>query len=160
MKEPFVLFQVGGATYGARSASIQQIEMVQSITRVPNAPGFVEGVVSVRGQVIPVISLRKRFHLEPAPLDLRSRIIVFLLDNRSIGTLVDTCREFIQIDTGQISSPPSDLTGPGAEYLEGIVNLKDRLILLVNLPRLLNPEETAELTRRDRVDPASQPQQK
>ena len=158
MPEPYVLFEVAGATYAVRSADVQQVEMVDQITRVPNAPAFVEGVVSVRGQVFPVISLRKRFHMPAQPVDLRSRILIIRLEGRHVGMLVDAAREFVRLDEDQISPPPENLNGPGVAYLRGIAHLGSRLILIVDLPQLLNMEERvrfaeSEVTREQKGTP-------
>jgi purine-binding chemotaxis protein CheW len=141
MVEGMVLFQVAGATYAVRSAQVVMVEMVESITRVPRAAAFVEGVTAIRGQVIPVVSIRKRFHLEEAAPDLRTRLVVIRVHGRTIGMMVDSAREYIKIDHEQILPPPEALSGPGIEYLEGVVNLHNRLVLLVNLEQLFSREE-------------------
>jgi len=144
LPEAYLLFEVAGATYAVPASMVQFIEMVEKITRVPNAPDFVEGVVSARGQIIPVISVRKRFHMPPAPVDLRTRIIVIGLQERLIGMLVDTAREFIRINPDEILAPPEMITGQMVEYIEGVIRRKDRLLLIVNLQRLFTePEQTA-----------------
>ncbi len=139
--EHLILFEVAGTTYAVRSEQVQLVEWVEAITRVPNAPPFVEGVMAVRGQVIPVVNMRRRFQLEPEPLTLRSRLIVIRIGGRSIGMLVDAAREFLRVDPNQIVPPPETLTGPIAAYLEGVVSLPNRLILLVNLPLLFRADE-------------------
>src|SRR6476619_6186037 len=103
--EPFILFELAGTTYGVRSQSVQQVELVEQITPVPNAPSAVEGVVFSRGQVIPVINLRARFGFELIPHDLRTRLIVIHTNNRVVGLIVDSAREFISIDSSIIQPP-------------------------------------------------------
>lgn len=143
MSEPFILFQIAGSTYGVPSAQVQQVEMVENVTPVPNAPGFVEGVVYLRGRVVPVINLRRRFGMEKIPYDLQSRLIIVLIDGRAVGLAVDSAREFVSLSEDQILPPPENLAGPGIEYLEGVVSLQERLILVVNLLPLISVSEEA-----------------
>lgn len=141
MLESFILFQINETMYAVPAKEVQEINMIEEITHVPNSPDFIEGIVLIRNQVVPVVNLRQRFHLEKIPYDLRSRLIITHLQNRLIGLAVDTAREFIHLDADQIHPPPETLTGPGTEYLDGVINWKERLILVVNLRRVLSFEE-------------------
>lgn len=138
--EPFILFDLAGATYAVRSAEIQQLEMVESITPVPNAPAAVDGVVSVRGQVIPVVNLRARFGFERIAIGLRTRLLVVRRDGRTVGFLVDSAREFARIDPGTITPPPEGITGLNGRYLEGTVLVGDRLVLVLDMTDLFSPD--------------------
>jgi purine-binding chemotaxis protein CheW len=138
--EPFILFDLAGATYGVRSAEIQQLEMVGTITPVPNAPAAVDGVVSVRGQVIPVVNLRARFGFERIAPDLRARLLVLRRDGRTVGFLVDSAREFARIAPGSIHPPPEQVTGMNGRYLEGMAHLGERLVLILDTTDLLSPD--------------------
>src|ERR671917_2593191 len=109
--EPFILFELAGTTYGVRSRFVQQVEMIEHITPVPNAPPAVEGVVLARGQVIPALSLRARFGFPKIPHDLRARLVVVGNAGRTIGLIVDTAREFVRIPAGAIEPPPEAITG-------------------------------------------------
>src|SRR6185436_11949171 len=100
-----------GTTYGVRSSLVQQMEMVELITPVPNAPPFVEGVVFSRGQVVPVVNLRRRFGFEKVSNDLRTRLVVVAHGGRSVGLLVDSAREFVAIPADAIQPPPEALSG-------------------------------------------------
>jgi purine-binding chemotaxis protein CheW len=140
MVENYILFEVEGTAYAVRTSQVEMIEMVNSITRVPNTPDFVEGVTAVRGQVIPVISVRRRFNMPPKSPDIRARLVIIRLENRFVGMLVDTAREFARISPDQIKTAES-LTGPGTDYLDGVATLPNRLVLVVNLERLLSFEE-------------------
>jgi purine-binding chemotaxis protein CheW len=140
MAENFVIFEVAGASYAVRAEQVQMIEMVEHITRVPNAPQYVEGVMAVRGKVIPVVSVRRKFNMEIIPVDLRARVIVVHLQNRLVGMLVDTAREFSRFSVEQVMGTEG-LSGPGVDYLDGVISNPDRLILIVNLDLLLSLEE-------------------
>jgi purine-binding chemotaxis protein CheW len=136
--EPFILFELAGTTYGVRSRFVQQVEMVEHVTPVPNAVEAVEGVVYARGQVVPALNLRVRFGFEKAPFDLRSRLIVVNTGTRVIGMIVDTAREFLKIPAASIEAPPEAITGLSGKYLEGIATLDGRLVLILNLDEVID----------------------
>jgi purine-binding chemotaxis protein CheW len=121
------------------------MEMIENITRVPNAPGFIDGVVFSRGQVVPVVNLRARFGFERSPFDLRSRLIVVQSDTRLIGLAADTAREFVSIPPDAIQPPNDALTGMSGRYVEGIASMGDRLVLILSLDRILNFAEAPAL---------------
>ena len=139
--EPFILFELAGTTYGVRSQSVQQVELVEQVTPVPNAPPAVEGVVFSRGQVLPVINLRARFGFEKVPLDLRTRLLVVNAKNRLVGLIVDTAREFIAIPESLIQPPNEAISGTRGRYLEGIATLDERLILILHLDEVIDLAE-------------------
>lgn len=136
--EPYILFELLGATYGLRSRSVKQMEMVEHITPVPNARPFVDGVVFSRGQVIPALNLRRRFGFDKAPYDLRTRLIVVTSAGRTAGLIVDTAREFVSIAAETIQPPPDAIAGLSGCYLQGIASLKERLVLILNVEAILN----------------------
>ncbi len=142
--EPFILFELSGTTYGVRSRFVQQIEMIDDVASVPNAHPAVEGVVLVRGQVIPALNLRTRFGFEKIERDLRSRLVVINTGSRVVGLVVDTAREFIQISPESIEPPPEALTGLSGHYLEGIASVNERMILILNLDAVLDLEYEVE----------------
>jgi purine-binding chemotaxis protein CheW len=134
----YILFTVSGTTYALPTAEVRHMEMIEDITRVPNAPSFVDGVVFSRGQVVPVLNLRARFGFDRAPIDLRTRLIVVQSGSRVIGLLVDAAREFVSIPPDAVQPPHEALTGMSGRYVEGIASLGDRLILILNLERIVN----------------------
>lgn len=137
MTEPFILFTVAGTTYALRSKDVAHIEMVEQVTAVPNAAHFVDGVVFSRGQVVPALNLRARFGFEKAPYDLSSRLLVVHTGGRSVGLVVDAAREFVSLDPSTIQPPHAALTGLSGRYLEGVANIGDRLILVLDLDEAL-----------------------
>jgi len=136
--EPFILFELAGTTYGVRSRFVQQIEMIDDVAAVPNAHPAVEGVVLVRGQVIPALNLRTRFGFDKVERNLRSRLVVINSGGRVVGLMVDTAREFIKIAPESIEPPPEALTGLSGKYLEGIASINERMILILNLDVVLD----------------------
>ncbi|MGQ9600763.1 MAG: chemotaxis protein CheW [Anaerolineae bacterium] len=140
--EPHVLFQLGDTSYSIRSRFVQQMEMIEHVTPVPNAPPFVEGVVLSRGRVIPAINLRLRFGFEKIPYDLRTRLIIVHTDGRTVGLIVDTAREFVTIPAEAIQPPPETISGLSGRFLEGVATLGNRLVLILDVNAILDLAET------------------
>jgi len=136
--EPFILFELAGTTYGVRSRFVQQIEMIEHVTPVPNAPPAVEGVVLARGQVIPALNLRARFGFEKIAFDLRSRLVVVSTGGRTLGLIVDSAREFLRIPGTAIAPPPEAITGLSGKYLEGVATVRERIILVLDLDEVID----------------------
>jgi purine-binding chemotaxis protein CheW len=135
--DSYILCELAGTTYALRSDDIEQLEMVGQLTPVPNAPSYVDGVASVRGRVIPAVSLRARFGFERRPHDLRSRLIVVRSENRSVGLIVDNAREFAAIPEGSIQPPPEGIVELSTRYLRGVAHLGERLVLVLDVVELL-----------------------
>jgi purine-binding chemotaxis protein CheW len=140
---PYILFQLAGTTYAVPAAVVQQMEMVERITPVPNAPPFVDGVVFARGQVVPALNLRVRFGLERIPYDLKTRLVVLAEEGRTVGLIVDSAREFLSVPTAAVQPPPDAVSGLSGKYLAGIANVDDRLILILETGEVLNFSDSA-----------------
>jgi len=136
--ESFILFEIAGTTYAVRSSLVQQVQMIEHVTAVPNAIPVVEGVVHSRGRVIPVLNLRVRFGFQKIPFDLRARLVVINLGGRVVGLVVDTAREFVLIPDATIEVPPEGITKLSGKYLDGIATIKERLILILNIERVID----------------------
>jgi purine-binding chemotaxis protein CheW len=141
MSENFILFTVAGTTYALRTRDVAHVEMIEQITNVPNAPDAVDGVVFSRGQVVPALNLRARFGFEKVPNDLQTRLLVVQSDGRLVGLVVDSAREFLGIPAEAIQPPSQALAGVSGSYIEGIANINERLILMLDLHRVLNFKE-------------------
>jgi purine-binding chemotaxis protein CheW len=121
------------------------MEMVDHVTPVPDAPAYVDGVVFVRGQVVPVVNLRARFGFERADYDMKTRLMVVARQGRTVGLLVDSAREFITLAMETISPPPEAITGLSGKYLSGIANIADRLVLILNIDEILTIQDVSGL---------------
>lgn len=139
--ESYVLFELAGATYALPSRQIQQLDMVSTPTPVPNAPAFVDGVVSVRGQVIPAVSLRARFGFPRVAHDVRSRLVIVREQARTVGLIVDSAREFATVPPESIKPLPEGIGGTSGRYLRGIAEHGERLLLIVDVHELLETGE-------------------
>src|SRR5829696_307486 len=138
--DSYVLFTLAGATYALRSDDVQQLEMVGAPTPVPNAPPFVDGIVSVRGQVIPAVSLRARFGFPRVAHDVRSRLVIVRDHGRTVGLIVDSAREFANVAPDAIKPLPEGIGGTSGRYLRGIAQQGERLLLIVDVRELLDIE--------------------
>jgi chemotaxis signal transduction protein len=143
MSDNYILFTVAGTAYALPSQAVAHVEMVEQITRVPDAPPYVDGVVFSRGQVVPAINMRARFGFDRAPLDVSSRLLVVHNRGRSVGLLVDACREFLALPPESIHPPGDAMTGLGGQYIDGVATAGERLIVVLGLERLLGATEHA-----------------
>ena len=136
--DSYILFSLAGTTYALSSEEMRHMEMVEQITPVPNAASYLEGVVLSRGQIVPVLNLRARFGFEKVAPDLRTRLLVLQCEDRWVGLLVDSAREFVKIPSGSIDPPSSAITGLSTDYLRGIATVDGRLILVLDAARVLD----------------------
>jgi purine-binding chemotaxis protein CheW len=141
-----VTFKIGEEEFGVDILRVQEIIRTMEITRVPNSPDFVEGVINLRGKVIPIIDLRRRFGLEMREHDKHTRIIVIEINGMIVGFVVDAVHEVLRIPEDTVEPPPPAVMGGiDSEYISGVGKLNDRLLILLELNRLLSREEQVEL---------------
>ena len=115
------------------------------ITKVPNAPVFVDGVINLRGKVIPIVNLRQRFGMEQKKQDKDTRIVVVELSGKTIGFIVDGVSEVLRIPKSVTEPPPSIVSGINADYITAVGKLEDRLLILLDLERVLSDEMKSSL---------------
>jgi purine-binding chemotaxis protein CheW len=139
--EQLVVFQLAKETYGVDISSVREIIRMQAITDVPKTPDFVEGVINLRGKVIPVIDLHKRFDLPAIEETQHTRIMVVEVENVTVGMIVDSVSEVLRIPTDSIDPPPPVISGVDAAYLRGVGKLDNRLIILLDLAQILQKKE-------------------
>lgn len=140
-----VSFAIGDEEFGVDILKVQEIIRMVEVTRVPNAPEHVDGVINLRGKVIPIISLRRRFGIERKENDKYTRIIVVELSGKVVGFVVDAVSEVLRIPRSVTEPPPSIVAGIDAEYITAVGKLEDRLLILLDLDRVLSNEERATL---------------
>lgn len=141
-----VSFKIGDAEFGVDILKVQEINKMMELTIVPNTPSFIEGVVNLRGRIIPVINLRSRLGLEIKEYDSETRIIVVELDDKTIGFIVDQVEEVLRIPKDITEPPPEVVSGVNSEYITAIGKLEDRLLILLDLSKILSNEERKELS--------------
>lgn len=136
------IFRVGGEEYAIDIMRIMEIIRPQKVTRIPNAPKIVEGVINLRGKVVPILDLRKKFGADPGKADAKKvRAIILRLSGRMTGALVDEVSEVIYMKASQIESTPDTVMGMDTHYLKGVGKVGDRLIVVLDIDRLLTTEE-------------------
>jgi purine-binding chemotaxis protein CheW len=140
-----VTFRIAKETYGIDIHQVQEIIMMQDITQIPHAHDFVEGVLNLRGKVIPVVDLRRRLNFESLDYSRNTRIIVVNVDEKIIGIIVDKVEEVTELSLDSIEPPPSMLLGIGREYLKGVGKKKDKIIILLDVNKIFNDEEIEQL---------------
>ena len=140
-----IIFRLKDEEYGVDVKQIKSIERMEHITRVPNTPPFVKGVINLRGVVIPIIDLRKRFGIELKEYNESTRIIIVNVDGMEVGLIVDAANDVIDIPVSGIEPPPKVVGGIETKYLRGVAKLSNRLLILLNLDKVLNPDEVKEL---------------
>ncbi len=142
-----VSFTIGEEEFGVDILKVQEINRMVEVTRVPNAPEYVDGVINLRGKVIPIIDLRRRFGMERKEKDKNTRIIVVELNGKVLGFVVDAVSEVLRIPQSVTEPPPSIIAGIQAEYITAIGKLENRLLILLDLERVLTVEEHNELKK-------------
>ncbi len=141
-----VVFMLGGEEFGVDIAQVKEIIRMPEITRMPNAPAFVEGVINLRGRVTPVMDLRGRLGMKKASqADDRTRIVIVELGKDCIGMIVDAVSEVRRLSARDIEPAPAVTSKIGTEYIRGVGKLEDRLLILLDLNRVLSLEEEKHL---------------
>ncbi|WP_261132865.1 chemotaxis protein CheW [Bacillus sp. Marseille-Q3570] len=136
-----IVFQLLDEEYGVDVHQVRSIERIQEITRVPRTPSFVKGVINLRGIVTPIIDLRSRFDLEETSYTEDTRIIIVNANDLEVGMIVDSANDVIDVPADTVEPAPKVVGGIEAEYLDGVAKLEKRLLILLNLEKVLNPEE-------------------
>ncbi len=141
-----VIFKLGDEEFGVDILQVREIEKLdQQVTRVPKSPNFVEGVINLRGEIIPIVDLRKRFGLVVRQTGNEARIIIVDISDGQVGMVVDSVVEVVRLNVSAIETAPSITKGVDAYFLSGVAKINERLIVLINLERALSPEEMKEL---------------
>ena len=136
-----VTFSIGSEEFGVDILKVIEIIRTMEITKVPKAPPFVEGVINLRGTVIPIIGLRRRFGLADKPEDADTRIIVIAINGMSVGFVVDSVSEVLRLQANTVEPAPPVVAGVDSDYISGVGKLEDRLLILLDLDKLLSADD-------------------
>ena len=139
-----VIFNLAKEEYGLPIGKVQEINRVAAVTKLPHTPEFMEGIINLRGRVIPVVDLRKRFGLAVKPHEDDTRIMIIDIDGQTVGIIVDAVNEVVQMPGASIEPPPPTFILE-AQYIEGIGKMEDRLVILLNIDRVMTSQETIQL---------------
>lgn len=143
--ETYVLFDLANGTYAIPSSNVLHVEMLEHVTLVPNAHRAIDGVVFSRGQVIPALNLRVRFGFPRQEANMRTRVLFTRLQQRVVGLVVDSAREFRKISEANIRPIEQTLTGIAGNYLKGLTTIDNRLVLILDLEAVLNLDKDESL---------------
>ncbi len=132
-----VVFDLASEYYGVDIGDVREIIRMQTVTRVPGAPPYVEGLINLRGQVIPVVDLRKRLELVVGEQTNESRIVWVTINGQDVGVIVDAVTEVLRIPLSSIEPPSSMVSSVDSDYLRGIAKLESRLIILLDMGKVL-----------------------
>lgn len=143
-----VVFDLASEHYGVDISDVREIMRMQNITKVPGAVSYVEGVINLRGKVLPVLDLRKRLGLKAAEQSEESRIVVVDIADGAVGVIVDAVTEVLHVPNSSIEPPSSMVARGNSDYLRGIAKLTDRLIILLDLNKLLSSKADADMIAR------------
>ncbi|MGD1066806.1 MAG: chemotaxis protein CheW [Vulcanimicrobiaceae bacterium] len=144
-----VSFKLGSEEYGVEIAQVQEINRMVAVTHVPRAPQFMEGVINLRGQLIPIIDLRARFGMPRVEHTKNTRIVVTDIGAKRVGMVVDSVSEVLRLATDAIEDAPEMITGVDTEYIRGVGKIEDRLIILLDLAKIITGTEKRELEAAD-----------
>jgi purine-binding chemotaxis protein CheW len=136
-------FRLDNEDYAIAITKIQEIILMKPITRLPQVPDYIEGLINLRGSVIPIVNLRKRFGLPSRDLDDETRTIVVNVHEKTVGCVVDAVTQVIRIERDLIQPPPLGVLAVNHQYLAGLAKLEDRLLIILDIDKLFG---SAELT--------------
>lgn len=140
-----VSFFIGNEEFAVDILYVQEINRMSQVTKVPNSPDFVDGVINLRGRVIPVIDLRLRLGMPKKESDKNTRIIVMEVTGKTVGFIVDSVNEVLRIPKNVTEAPPDLAVGVNSEFIKSVGKLEDRLLILIDLEKILSKEENLEL---------------
>ena len=135
-----VTFTLEKEEYAVDILSVQEINRITEITKVPNAPDYVEGVINLRGKVIPVVNLRKKFGLDNRETDDSSRVIIMDIQGVTYGLVVDSVSEVLRIPANIVEPPPPMASSMSSMFIKGIAKLENRLIILIDIDKCLGQQ--------------------
>jgi purine-binding chemotaxis protein CheW len=136
----FVTFKLAGQKYAVDILKVQEIENMREITTIPNAPAYLEGAVNLRGKVIPVINLRKKFSFGDHDGKDRSKIVILDIGGVIMGAMVDSVSDVIRVSSGVVEPPPSVSSNGNSRFITGIAKLSEGLVIILDVDRLFGDE--------------------
>ena len=142
-----VTFQLGDEIYGVDIMDVKEIVKIQDVRPIPNAPHYVEGIINLRGEIIPIIDLHKRFRLkslrdEDIDTDIEGGFIILSIENNKIGIIIDRVARVVSVTADDIKDPPQMFSGIGSEYIQGVIRTDNgAYLIMLDIHKLFNPKE-------------------
>ena len=147
MEKQLVIFRVGNEDFGIDISAVEGIVKLQEITKIPQAPSYMEGITNLRGAVLPVIDLSKRFGQSAQETTRETRIVVAFAGDTKLGMIVSAVSEVLTIDDSVIEPPPPLASGISSEYIVGVAKIDHRLVILLDLSKVLSMDEKMQVAR-------------
>ena len=152
-----VTFQLGDELYGVDIMDVKEIVKVQSVRPIPNAPYYVEGIINLRGEIIPIINLHKRFHLQNLVIedsddiyeDDEGGFIILDIEGNKIGIIIDRINRVVSVEKGDIKPPPQMLSGIGTEYIDGVIQQEVSYLIILNTRKMFSAREPQKILEPD-----------
>lgn len=141
----YVVFKLDEEEYGIDIMRVKEVTEFVEVTKVPNTPHFVEGIINLRGEITPIINLKKRFSKLEETANIAHRVLVLNLEDKLVGFMVDDASQVITMDDSQIQETPAIIAGEDKKYIEGIGKLEERMVIILDLVQVLNETEKKEL---------------
>ncbi len=141
----YVIFKLAGDEFGVDIMHVKEISEHREASKVPNTPSFIEGIINYRGVVTPVINLSKKFNQNETKITNSTRIIIVYLKNKQTGFIVDDASQVLTINTKDIDDAPDLITSVEQKFISGIAKVDDRMIIILELEKVLNEKEKKEL---------------
>lgn len=140
-----VTFQLGDELYGVNIMDVKEIVKLQNVRVIPNAPYYVEGIINLRGEIIPIIALHKRFRIQALEKttgdDFEGGFIILNIDNNKIGIIIDRVARVVSVRREDVKNPPQMLSGIGSEYIEGVIKEENGYLIMLNIRKLFDGKE-------------------
>ncbi|MBP5358522.1 MAG: chemotaxis protein CheW [Treponema sp.] len=152
-----VTFQLGDELYGVDIMDVKEIVKVQSVRPIPNAPYYVEGIINLRGEIIPIINLHKRFHLQKLVVedsddlyeDDEGGFIILDIEGNKIGIIIDRINRVVPVEKSEIKPPPQMLSGIGTEYIDGVIQQEVSYLIILNTRKMFSARELQKILEPD-----------
>ncbi len=141
----YVIFKLGNEEYGVDIMKVKEICEFKKSTKVPNTPYFVDGIINLRGEIIPIINLKKRFKIDGNEINSDTRIIVININDRNVGFIVDAASQVLRISEDEIEKAPEIIAGVDRQYINGVGKIDDKIVILLDLEKILTEEEKEKL---------------
>ena len=140
-----VTFHLGDELYGVNIMDVKEIVKIQPVRFIPNAPYYVEGIINLRGEIIPIIALHKRFNIKSVPKteddEIEGGFIILNIDNSKIGIIIDKVARVVSVKAEEVKDPPQMLSGIGTEYIEGVIREENGYLIMLNIRKVFNAKE-------------------
>ena len=140
-----VTFKLGAELYGVNIMDVKEIVKIQNVRVIPNAPYYVEGIINLRGEIIPIIALHKRFRIQAVEKteddEFEGGFIILNIENNKIGIIIDKVARVVSVNQDEVIDPPQMVSGIGTEYIEGVIREDDGYLIVLNIRKLFNAKE-------------------